>query len=85
MLAYDPPRRLSLTWQIRADYTVDADPARGSIVDVRFTAEGERATRVDLVHHGFGRHGPGGGAVRASVGSEGGWALVLDLYRQSAG
>lgn len=84
VLAYDPPRRLSLGWHIHADYTVDPDPRHASTVDVRFHPHGEGSTRVELAHHGFERHGAGAAGVHASVGSPGGWPLILDLYRQAA-
>ena len=83
VLAYDPPHFISLAWQIGADWRHDPDPAHGSIVDVRFTPEGD-GTRVELTHHGFDRHPSGGDAVRAAVGGPNGWTSVLAGFQRRA-
>jgi len=83
VLAFDPPHSISLTWQIGADWQYDPDPEHGSIVDVRFTADGD-GTRVELTHHGFDRHPAGGNEVRSTVGGPSGWGLVLSRFQARA-
>jgi uncharacterized protein YndB with AHSA1/START domain len=68
VLAWDPPNRFVLDWQIRQ--------ASGTEVEVTFSAEGA-GTRVDLEHRGFGA-----GETRASY--EGGWDVVLSPFVERA-
>ncbi|MGE3272287.1 MAG: SRPBCC family protein, partial [Chloroflexota bacterium] len=55
--AYEPPRRLVLTWQITPRGTPEPDPSRASEVEVRFVADGPTSTRIELEHRQFERHG----------------------------
>jgi DNA-binding transcriptional ArsR family regulator/uncharacterized protein YndB with AHSA1/START domain len=80
VLSWDPPRRVVLAWHIGPDWQFNPDPARASEVEVRFIPDGEGATRVELEHRGFERHGEGGGAVRDGVGGDGGWTHCLDRF-----
>jgi uncharacterized protein YndB with AHSA1/START domain len=82
VLAWEPPHRLMLSWHITCDWNYDPDPARASEVEVTFTPAGD-ATRVELVHRHFERHGAGGEQMRASVGAEGGWGSLLALYAEA--
>jgi uncharacterized protein YndB with AHSA1/START domain len=84
VLAYEPPHRLLLSWQLDAGYRFVADPARASEIEVRFTPEGD-GTRVDLEHRHFERHGEDGEAVAESVGGDGGWSGLLPRYADAAG
>ena len=84
VLAYEPPHRLVLSWQLDAGYRLVADPARASEIEVRFSPEGG-GTRVDLEHRHFERHGEDGEAVAGSVGGDGGWSGVLTRYAEAAG
>jgi len=54
--------------------------AQASEVEVRFTAEPDGSTRVDLEHRYFSRHAEDGTAIRASVDSSGGWGGLLQLF-----
>jgi uncharacterized protein YndB with AHSA1/START domain len=78
VLAYDPPRRLVLTWHVGADWKYHADEA--SEIEVSFTPSGARTTVV-LEHRHIERHGDGAAQMRDTVGSEGGWPTLLELYR----
>ena len=75
--AWEPPRRVAFTWH------PGDDPARAQDVEVRFTAEGTAATRVELEHSGFERLGAL--ARRAHRGYPLGWAYVLGRYAGKRG
>jgi uncharacterized protein YndB with AHSA1/START domain len=79
VLAFQPPERLLLAWQLDNEWRFVPDPARASEVEVTFTAEEPGRTRVDLVHRGFGRLGDDGQEVADAVASDGGWDLLLNL------
>ena len=84
VLVYDPPQRVVLGWHLQADWTYDADPAKASEVEIRFTAEGPATTRVDLEHSHFERHGDGGDEIRTSVGAANGWGGIVQRFRERA-
>ena len=73
IVAWEPPRRLAFTWEVR----------RGgqSEVEITFSPEGG-GTRVDLEHRGFEVYGDVGEAVRARY--QPGWEYVLGCYRRAA-
>jgi uncharacterized protein YndB with AHSA1/START domain len=83
ILAYDPPRRLTLEWRIGGTWVIETDPAAVSEIDVTFTPEGD-ATRVTLEHRHLDRHTEAE-ALRGAVGSEGGWPGLLKLYSEAVG
>jgi uncharacterized protein YndB with AHSA1/START domain len=83
ILAYDPPRRLTLEWRIGGTWVIETDPAAVSEIDVTFTPEGD-ATRVTLEHRHLDRHTEAE-ALRSAVGSEGGWPGLLKLYSEAVG
>lgn len=80
VLAYEPPDRVVISWDIGPTWQVESDPAKASEVEVRFTAEGPERTRVVLEHRHLDRHGDGWEGVREGVDSEGGWPLYLSRY-----
>jgi uncharacterized protein YndB with AHSA1/START domain len=84
VLAVERPRRIVLAWQLSPNYEFDPDRARATEVEVSFEAQGEASTRVTVEHRGFEVHGEAAGAMRDSVGGEGGWATLLELYAESA-
>ncbi len=73
VLAYEPPERVVISWDIGGDWQIEADPARTSEVEVRFIPEGPDRTRVELEHRHLDRHGEGWERMRDAVGSPGGW------------
>ena len=81
VLAWDPPRRFVMAWQITPQWQFEPDLAKSSEVEVVFTALGDGRTRVDLEHRYFERHGAAGGAaMRLGVDSPKGWGDLLALY-----
>ena len=80
VLAFDPPERFVISWDINTQWKLETDPSKTSEVEVRFTAEGPDRTRVELEHRHLERHGTGWEFVRDGVGNEGGWPLYLQRY-----
>ena len=88
VLAYEPPQRLLLSWDISPRWQIEADPDKTSEWEVRFTAETANRTRVELEHRKLERHGMGWEGVREGVAGDQGWPLYLqrlaDLFRREA-
>lgn len=80
ILAYEPPHHVIFSWDIGPEWTIESDPARTSEVEVRFVAESDDRTRVELEHRNLDRHGPSWGAVAGGVEGRGGWPLYLARY-----
>ena len=58
VLAWQPPHRLLLTFQVSSAWTYEPDPELGSQIEVTFTAQDPHTTRVDLTHRHLERYGP---------------------------
>jgi uncharacterized protein YndB with AHSA1/START domain len=82
VLAFDPPHRVVFSWDIGPQWQVETDPDLTSEVEVRFVAEGETRTRVELEHRHIDRHGPGWQSVADGVGNDQGWPLYLSRYAE---
>jgi len=82
VLAWEPPHRVMLSWQITPEWQPEPDPEKASEIEVRFVAESPQTTRVEREHRGFERHGTGGDSMRESVG--GGWGGLLELFAKAA-
>ncbi len=80
VLAYEPPTRFVISWDIALSWQIETDPAKTSEVEVRFLAEGPDRTRVELEHRHLERHGQGWEQMRAAVSSEQGWAHGLRRF-----
>jgi uncharacterized protein YndB with AHSA1/START domain len=83
VLAWEPPNRVTLMWQLSAKF--EFDPSIETEVDVRFTAVDANTTRVDLEHRGLDAYGADAAAMRESFGSPSGWNGMLEHYAQVAG
>ena len=59
---------------------VETDPSKTSEVEVRFIAEADNRTRVELEHRHLERHGEGWRSVFEGVNGHAGWPLYLDRY-----
>ena len=75
VIAYEPPERLLLAWQLDPTWTYDPDFV--TEVEIRFVADGDGRTRVELEHRDMERFGP---EVRASFDGENGWSGVLAAF-----
>lgn len=80
ILVYEPPHRVVFSWDIGPTWQLEPDPENASEVEVRFVAESDGRTRVELEHRHIDRHGPGWEGVRGGVESDGGWPLYLSRY-----
>jgi hypothetical protein len=80
VLAWSPPERVTLAWMIGPTWQYDPDPATATEVEVRFVAEGEARTRVELEHRGLEKLGEAGAQLSATFSGEGGWGMLLELY-----
>jgi uncharacterized protein YndB with AHSA1/START domain len=80
VLAYEPPDRVVISWDISPQWQIETDPDRTSEVEVRFIAEAPDRTRVELEHRNLDRHGDGWMAVREGVDHEGGWPTYLRRF-----
>ena len=84
MLAWEPPHRLVLTWQINGSWQYDPDPARASEIEIRFTADGPQQTLVELHHRHLDRLIDGQAMHDGIDQAGGGWSSVLQVYAAAA-
>lgn len=81
VLAFEPPNRVVLSWDLSPQFQPETDLEKTSEVEVRFIAESAERTRVELEHRNLERHGEGWEGAREALGGEGGWPLYLERYR----
>jgi uncharacterized protein YndB with AHSA1/START domain len=67
VLAFEPPHRLLLGWQMSSDWVHEQDPARGSEIEVSFLAETRNRTRVVFEHRHLERYGEQAERMRAAL------------------
>ncbi|MBT9560885.1 MAG: SRPBCC family protein [Myxococcales bacterium] len=82
VLTWEPTSRLVLTWDIGADWKYD--PNLGTEIEIHFTAEGDRRTRVDLEHRRLDRYGLHRDRMRAVFDKEGDWGRLLARMAEAA-
>jgi uncharacterized protein YndB with AHSA1/START domain len=84
VLEADRPNRIRLAWQLTPEWKFDPNEDNATQVEVSFIAEEPGTTRVTLTHSGFEVHGEAGAAMKESVGGDGGWAQLMELYKTAA-
>lgn len=82
VLAWEPPRRVVLAWQISAEWRYDRELL--TEVEVRFVAA-DGGTRVELEHRLLDRYGERAAEMQAILGSPGGWGGMLGAFAELAG
>jgi uncharacterized protein YndB with AHSA1/START domain len=80
VIAWEPPRRVLLAWQLDADWRYDPDLI--TEVDVRFEPDGD-GTRVTFEHRHLERMGDRSEEVRRAIDSPEGWRGILAKYREA--
>ncbi len=83
VLAWEPPHRLVVTWQINGQWQYDPDPQHASEIEVRFTPDGPEQTTVELEHRLLDRL-VDGQAIRDALVGGGGWTAMLELFAKAA-
>jgi uncharacterized protein YndB with AHSA1/START domain len=82
VLVWEPPSRLVLTYDITANWQFD--PTLNTEIEVRFIAEGDERTRVELEHRRLDRYGPDRDRMRAIFETEGDWGRLLAMFANVA-
>ena len=82
VLAWEPPTRLVLAWQITSQWAYD--PNFVTEVEVTFAPLGTSETLVTLEHKHMDRFGDGWQTHFASMDSEGGWGRLLKIFAADA-
>jgi len=82
VLAWEPPDRLVLGWQLNAQWQFDADLV--TEVEVTFTAAESGATLVVLEHRNLERYAEAAQEVHAALDSDQGWGGSLASFAKAA-
>jgi len=82
VLAWEPPARILLTWQLNGRF--EYDPNLITEVEVKFIADND-FTRIELEHRYLERAGETAEAMRNAIDSPGGWAGLLQRFADEAG
>ena len=80
VLAYEPPHRFVISWDVSVQWRLETDRDKTSEVEVRFVELDGDHTRVELEHRNIERHGPGWEEMRDAVGSPGGWPAGMRAF-----
>jgi uncharacterized protein YndB with AHSA1/START domain len=78
VLAWEPPHRLLLAWQLDADFAYDPDLV--TEVEIRFTGLDAGRTQVDFEHRDLERFGDRAAEAAQSLDSKGGWSGSFEAY-----
>jgi len=78
VLAYEPPGRLLLSWEISCGW--EHDPHVKTEVEVRFVAETPARTRVSLEHRGFESYGDRAAEMHERYSGDDAWTYVFGCY-----
>ena len=78
VLTWEPPQRVVYAWQPNRDRPNPTE------IEVRFVAEADDRTRVELEHRGWDRIGEIARVGRPQYDSSNGWTMVLGAYAREA-
>jgi uncharacterized protein YndB with AHSA1/START domain len=81
VLAWEPPARVLLAWQM--DGTWKHNPDLITEVEVRFASE-DGGTRVDFEHRNLERFGEHAAKIREAFDAPGGWGGLLESFTKLA-
>jgi uncharacterized protein YndB with AHSA1/START domain len=84
VLAFEPPHRFVISWDINTRWQLETNHELTSEVEVRFLAETPERTRVELEHRNLERHGEGWEQMRDAIGSPNGWGSGLRRFAEAA-
>jgi uncharacterized protein YndB with AHSA1/START domain len=82
VLVWEPVSRLVLSWDVDANWQYD--PNLKTEIEVRFIAEGNDATRVELEHRKLDRYGARRDEMRRIFDIEGDWGRLLAMFAARA-
>ncbi|WP_394839438.1 SRPBCC family protein [Pendulispora rubella] len=82
VLAWEPHTRLVLSWDISADWQYD--PTLKTEIEVRFIAEGDDRTRIELEHRHLDRYGARRDEMHTVFDKSGDWGRILALFAHVA-
>ncbi|MEV6846453.1 SRPBCC family protein [Actinoplanes sp. NPDC051411] len=82
VVAWEPPGRFVVTWQIGADWKFHTDLV--TTVDVRFEPAGDGRTRVRLEHRDLDAFGADAAAMKKTFEDPGAWDSTLRAYASAA-
>jgi uncharacterized protein YndB with AHSA1/START domain len=80
VLAFDPPNRIVVSWDINLAWKHELDPARASEFEVRFIPDGPDRTRVELEHRDLDRFGPDAERMHETFSAPGAWDATLAAF-----
>ena len=83
VLGWQPGERFVVSWEINAEWKPDARATFASEVEVRFLAQADGRTRVELEHRHFERMGEAAGQIMRN-GVDEGWPGLLELFAKTA-
>jgi len=78
VLAWEPPHRMVLAWQLNANFSFD--PELTTEVEVRFESAGTGLTRVDFEHRNIERFGAVAPDIFKSLDGDDGWGGSLQMF-----
>jgi hypothetical protein len=82
VLAWEPPDRLVLIWQITAQWQYD--PAFSTEIEVGFFADGPRRTRVELEHKQLENYGAAAEQMKKTFDADDAWVGLLAAFARTA-
>lgn len=82
VLAYDPPERVVISWDISLQWQLEINLERTSEIEVRFTRIDAKTTLVELEHRNLDRHGEGWEAMRDTIAQPEGWGDTLRQFAE---